>query len=358
MPIGKDGNMYHSIGGGNCMENGRQIKITSAEMAQLWAQYMNDSGSICVLTFFLEKAEDAEIKPVIEYALQLSTTHIEKLTAIFTEEKYVVPHGFKLEEDVDLTAPKLYSDSFVLNFIQQMAKIGLTNYSTSVASTVRADITDYYMECLSETMQLYKMSKDLLLAKGLYIRSPLAPSMEGVEFVKKQGFVLDVFGEKRPLIVAEIGNLYANIQRNVLGAATLAGFSQIAQDKDVKQLFLRGIDMAKKHIKLFGAKLEESNLAVPMTMAAEVTDSSTYTFSDKLMMFFTSGLIALSVGYYGTAIAQSPRMDLGVMYNRLSLEVQLYSEDGSNILIKNGWLEQPPLAINRDELAKENQRKG
>ncbi|MCM3690684.1 DUF3231 family protein [Neobacillus niacini] len=335
------------------MENERKVKITSAELAQIWAQYMNDSGSICVLTFFLEKAEDSEIKQIVEFALQLSKTHIEKLTAFFNEEKFAVPYGFKLEEDVDVSAPKLYSDSFVLQFIHQMAKIGLTNYSASVASSVRADITDYYMECVSETMQLYKLSKNLLLAKGLYVRSPAIPS-EKVEFVNKQAFLFDVIGEKRPLIVAEVGNLYANIQRNILGVATLLGFSQVAKDKEVTQFLLRGIDIGKKHIKAFGAKLEECNLPVPAVLSAEVSSSTSYTFSDKLMMFFTTGLITLSIGYYGTGVAQSPRMDLGVMYNRLSLEVQLYSEDGSNILIRNKWMEQPPMATDRGELGSPN----
>ncbi|WP_342430769.1 DUF3231 family protein [Neobacillus sp. FSL H8-0543] len=336
------------------MEKVSQIKLTSAEYAQLWAQYMNDSGSICMLSFFLEKSEDAEIKPVIEYALQLSQTHIQKLTVFFTVEKYKIPYGFKVDGDVDLSAPKLYSDSFVLNFIHQMSKVGLTNYSASVAASVRADITDYYIECLTETMQLFKMSKDLMLSKGLFTSPPSIPSKEEIEFVETQGFMLDVFGEKRPLIVAEIGNLYANIERNTLGAATLAGFSQVAQDKKVKQFCVKGIEIAKKHVKLFAAKLEESNLPVPMSLAAEVTESTDYTFSDKIMMFFTSGLISLSVGYYGTAVAQSPRMDLGVMYNRLSLEVQLYSEDGSNIMIKNKWLEEPPMAPDRKNLTNKN----
>jgi hypothetical protein len=335
------------------MENGKKVKITSAELAQLWAQFMNDSGSKCVLSFFLEKAEDPEISSVIEFALRLSKTHIEKLTAIFDKEDYAVPYGFKVEEDVDLSAPKLFTDSYVLHFIHQMSKIGLTNYSASVASSVRADITDYYMECLSETMQLYKLSKDLLLAKGLYVRSPVIPN-EKVEFVNKQAFLFDVIGEKRPLIVAEVGNLYANIQRNILGVATLLGFSQVAKDKEVTQFLLRGIDIGKKHVKVFGAKLEECNLPVPAALSAEVSSSTSYTFSDKLMMFFTTGLIALSIGYYGTGVAQSPRMDLAVMYNRLSLEVQLYSEDGSNIMIHNKWLEQPPMATDRGELGSSN----
>nr|WP_269671168.1 DUF3231 family protein [Metabacillus litoralis] len=87
-----------------------------------------------------------------------------------------------------------------------------------------------------------------------------------------------------------------------------------------------------------------------MSWDAEVTTSTSHTFSDRLMMYFTSGLIAMSVGYYGTGASQSPRGDIPSMYNRLSLEIQLYAEDGANIMIINGWLEQPPMAADRDEL--------
>lgn len=335
---------------------GSQIRLTAGEIAQLWTQYLNDSSSICVLSFFLEKAEDEEIKPLIKHALDLSQSHILKITAILNEEKNVVPYGFSIKEDVDLSAPRLYSDSFVLNFLNQMSKVGLTSYAGSVAASVRDDIKAYYMECLSETMQLYKKSTDLLLSKGLFIRSPSLPNLEKVEFVKKQWFMLDVFGEKRPLTAAEVDNLFANLQRNALGVATLTGFSQVAQNKDVKQFFLKGLEIGNKHLKLFRSKLEESKLPAPMGWDSEITNSTAYTFSDKLMMFYTSGLVTLSVGYYGTAVSQSPRGDISAMYNRLSLEVQLYAEDGANIMIKNGWLEQPPMASDRDELIrKKNQ---
>ncbi|MDC3413830.1 DUF3231 family protein [Aquibacillus sp. 3ASR75-11] len=335
-------------------EKQQQIRLTSAELGQLWTQYLNDSASVCMLTYFLEKSEDYEIKPIIDHALELSKVHIKKLTSIFNEEKHAIPHGFKIEEDVDLTAPRLYSDVYVLNFIHNMAKIGLTAYSGSLAVSIREDVSEYYMECLKETKQLYKLSLDLLLSKGLYVRSPYFPNLEHVEYVKKQGFLWDVFGEKRPLVALEVSNLYSNLQRNALGAATLVGFSQVAQDKDVKQFFLRGIKTARKHIKSFGAKLEESYLTVPMTWATEITNSTTQTFSGKIMMFYTSALIALSVGYYGTGLAQSPRVDLGIMYNKFSAEIQLFAEDGANIMIKNRWLEQPPMASDRDELARMN----
>ncbi|MDZ5472228.1 DUF3231 family protein [Bacillus sp. 31A1R] len=328
----------------------KQIRLTAGEVGQLWAQYLNDSSSMCVLTYFLEKVEDMEIKPIIEFALELSKSHIQKITAILTEEKNVVPYGFSIKEDVNLNAPRLFSDSFVLNFIHQMSRVGLTTYAGSVGTSVRSDIKSYYMDCLKETMELYDKSTDLLLSKGLFIRSPNLPNLEEVEFVKKQGFILDVFGEKRPLIAAEVDHLFANLQRNALGVAALTGFSQVAKDKDVKQFFLKGLEVGNKHVKLFRNKLEESKLPAPMGWDSEITNSTSHTFSDKLMMFYTSGLISLSIGYYGTAIGQSPRGDISAMYNRLSLEVQMYSEDGANIMIKNGWLEQPPMASDRDEL--------
>ncbi|MEH7181272.1 DUF3231 family protein [Neobacillus vireti] len=331
-------------------EQEKQIRLTSAEIAPLWAQYMNDSASACILSYFLEKAEDQEIKPVIEHGLELTKSHIQKTTSFFTDEKYAIPQGFKIEEDVVLTAPRLYSDSIVLQFIYQMARGGLTTYSAAVSLAVRADLTEYFIECLSETMQLYKMSKDLLLSKGLFNRSPYLPNMTEVELVKKQEFMWDIIRDKRPLNAPEIANLYADYQRNAQGSAILTGFAQVAQAKEVKKYFIRGIEIAQKQLKLFGGKLEESKLPVPTTWTSEVTESTANTFSDKLMMFFTTTLTSLSIGYYGIGIATSPRIDLGVLYNRLSAEVQLFAEDGANIMIKNKWLEQPPMASDRDDL--------
>jgi hypothetical protein len=142
----------------------------------------------------------------------------------------------------------------------------------------------------------------------------------------------------------EIANLFTNHQRTSQGVATLIGYSQVAKDKKVKQFFIRGIKTLRGQIKSFGEKIEESYLTVPTTWEPEVTNSKTHTFSDKLMMFHTTGLIAMSVGYIGIGVSQSPRVDLGLMYNKISVEIQLYSEDGANIMIKNRWLEQPPMA--------------
>ncbi|SDJ03636.1 DUF3231 family protein [Natribacillus halophilus] len=88
-----------------------------------------------------------------------------------------------------------------------------------------------------------------------------------------------------------------------------------------------------------------------LTSDAGVTASTVAPFSDKLMMFFTSGLIATSIGYYGTAMAMSPRKDIITDYSRLTAEIMKYSAESAKILIDNGWMEEPPLAKDRDKLA-------
>jgi hypothetical protein len=87
-------------------------------------------------------------------------------------------------------------------------------------------------------------------------------------------------------------------------------------------------------------------------MTSEVTNSTVSPFSDKLMMFHIAGLIASGIAQYGISISVSPRRDIGVMYTRLMAEIAKYSEDGANIMINNGWMEEPPKAADRDELAK------
>jgi hypothetical protein len=46
------------------------------------------------------------------------------------------------------------------------------------------------------------------------------------------------------------------------------------------------------------------------------------------------------------------RHDITVMYARLTAEFGLFGDDGSNNMIENEWMEQPPQADNRKELAR------
>jgi hypothetical protein len=90
-----------------------------------------------------------------------------------------------------------------------------------------------------------------------------------------------------------------------------------------------------------------------MLWDTSVTDSTAPTFSDKLMIFHISSMIAAGIGNYGPAMGVSPRKDIAGRYASLLPEISLYGEHGANILIKHGWLEQPPEANNRNKLARQ-----
>jgi hypothetical protein len=331
---------------------GKVINLTSAEITSLWAGYMNDSAIICKLKHFLTKVDDEEIRPSILQAIDISQGNVKTLIEIFSREKFPIPQGFNMDDDVDISAPKLYSDTYVLNYLHNAAQIAIQGYSLSLSLAVRADVYSYFNECISQLTTFLREVKELLLSKGLYIKSPYLEIPTNIDYVKSQSFLTGYFGERRPLLGTEITNLYNNFQRNAFGVATLIGFSQVTQSKELAKYFVRGKEIAKKHCDVLGSILKEDNIPVPTTWDTEVTGSIAYTFSDKLMMFYTTALIALSIGYYGTSMAMSPRKDLGVQYSRLTLEILKYAEDGANIMIKNGWLEEPPRALDRDELAK------
>jgi hypothetical protein len=84
----------------------------------------------------------------------------------------------------------------------------------------------------------------------------------------------------------------------------------------------------------------------------DVTDSKLSPFSDKLMLFKITSLSSVKLRLFGNSLSLCNRHDVIAVISRLMLETANYVEDGSNILIDHGWLEQMPLAANRSELAK------
>ncbi|MDQ0223785.1 hypothetical protein CHH83_09480 [Bacillus sp. 7586-K] len=333
------------------METEHNIRLTSAELSSLWSNYLMDSMSICVFTYFLEKVNDSEIKPIIKQALKMSSEHIEIIKKIFSAEGIPLPKGFT-DEDVNPHAPKLFQDTFLLNYVKHMTKGGLSLYGAILPNIVRKDIREYYSSCLASTTELYNETTSILSSKGIEIRPPFIPYPKDVEFVEKQSFLAGWFGEQRSLTGQEIMNLFTNIQTNKLGEALVIGFGQVAGSVKIRDYMLRGKEISKKHIAIFSKYLNADDLPSPMTWDHEVEASTEAPFSDKLMMYHVGVMNASSVGNYGVAISMSQRRDIASVYVRLSAEIGKYAEDGINIMIDNAWLERPPQNIDRDALIK------
>lgn len=334
------------------VNNHDHVLLTSSELSYLWTTYLADSMAICVFKHFLEHIEDEEIKASVIYAMQLSEEHVNFIRDIYIKEKTQIPQGFT-EADVNLNAKRLFTDVFYLKYIKQMAKGGLASYGRVIQNIYRPDILYFFNTCLKETIELNTKVTQLLLEKGMTVRSPTIPYPDKLEFVHKQSFILEGLGRRKVLTGSEITHLYSNIQTNFLGTALGTAFSQVVGSDKARKYFLRGMEIAVKHIKVFGSYLETCSLPLPMSYDQDVTESKESPFSDKLMMFHFSLMIFAGIGNYGVAISESQRSDLTVDYSRLMAEVLKYSEDGANIMIANEWLEQPPLSADRKDLVKD-----
>ncbi|MBP3949563.1 DUF3231 family protein [Bacillus suaedae] len=329
------------------------IKLTAAEIGTLWSNYMQESSTIPMLKYFSKKVEDSEIKPLIDKVLKISMEHLDKLESFFKQENFPVPVGFS-EKDVNLDAPRLFSDTFMLYFIRNMGKAGIAAHGMSFSFTAREDIRELFLKCLQEATEIEDEAKNIMLSKGVFVRPPYLSSPQSVSFVEKESFLRGWFGERRTLTAEEISHIFMNYQNNIYGRALLIGFSQIAQDKKVKEYFLRGIDLAGNILETLKLLFEESSLPSPMTWDTEVTDSTTYVFSDKLMLFNSTALNAISLGNMGGSVALSMRRDLSTKYLNKMAKIGLYAEDGLELMINNRWFERPPQAIDRAHLVENN----
>jgi hypothetical protein len=325
------------------------IRLTASEIGGLWTNFVSDSMFRCVYKYFVSCVEDSEAKTVLTHALDLCEQHIEVTFGIFREEGHAVPVGFT-DQDVYPNAPRLFSDVFFLFYTEQMVKGALVTYGALLPHTFRNDIREHFMSCISSTMELMNETKKVLLSKGLEVRSPYIPPLTEAEMVKEKQFLAGWIGKQRPLTAIEITHLFSNIQTNYFGGSLVTGFAQTVKNEDVKQYFVRGKEITKKHTKIFSRYLQENDLPSPVTWDAEITDCQEPPFSDKLMMFQVNMMSAAGIGNFGTALSASPRRDIAADYSRLLAEVGLYAEDGAQILIKHNWMERPPHAADRNKL--------
>jgi hypothetical protein len=333
------------------MENQPKVQLTATEITSLWQQFIFESMDICIKKYVLKHIEDADIQSIYKYALSLSENHIEKVKYYFNEEKYPLPIGFT-DKDVHLNAPRLYSDVFWLKYIQIMSANGIPTYGIAITTAVRSDIRDYFTQCNMEASELYNKSMDVLLSKGLFIRPPYIPPPDKQELIKNQSLLKDLFGNRRPLNGFEISHIFFNLQKTDIVLALLLGFSQVIQSKKIREFIIRVSDAAGKHSDLFQGILKEDQIVVPRSWESEVTNSTTPPFSDKLMMSHAALALSSAILNYGAALSTSMRKDLVGHYMAIIAKVLILAEDAQNIMVDNGWLEEPPHSIDHEALIK------
>ncbi len=151
--------------------------LTAAEVSALWLQYLGDSMSICVYKYFLAIVENKEIKPILEEALKLSENHVKKITQFLKRANFQIPTGFT-EHDVNVNAPRLFSDQFLLFYSYKMTIHGLTAYSLAITNAERQDIQNFFLNARKHRRNCSKKLWNWLKrSRNLQVYLPSLPLM-------------------------------------------------------------------------------------------------------------------------------------------------------------------------------------
>ncbi|PYI55659.1 DUF3231 family protein [Paenibacillus flagellatus] len=328
-----------------------EVGLSSTEIAGLWSTYINECMSVCITKHFQQMDNSDDIATLIDRTLRMSLDHLSFIRGVFEAEQFPIPKGFS-DEDLHLSAPPLFFDLFPVSYIYGMSRMALLNYSILTSNVARKDIRTFFSNCLKSTLDLYNLSVNLMLAKGIYDRPPMIPYPERIEFIhKKETFLSKWLEKQRPLNVLELSEMFFNIERNYFGLILLTGFIQVVNDDEIKQFLIRGKELTMKQIHYLNDTLVKDDLSGSIMVNSEVSTSTISPFSNRLIMTLVTMLNTQGMTYIGHALGTASRVDLVAQYSKLIPEILDYGKEGMDIMIARKWLEEPPHAPDREKLA-------
>lgn len=331
------------------MEN--KLKLTSSEIGTLWGEYVNGTMTDVVNKYMISIIEDQEIKDIFEDAIKTFEKQKQQIVTFMESEGFPVPIGFN-DSDLFKGKQRLFTDIFCLNYLHIMTLHGLLGHSTALGVSVRKDLRDFYDSCDNDAKRMYHQTIELLLKKGSFQRDPLFYPAKNPEYVSGQNFIDGFFGKGRRLAATEIISISFNLKKSIMAKTLSIAFSQVAQTKEVRKFLMDSQDTADGQIKAFSKIMQTDNLPIPKSWETEVTTSTDSPFSDKLMLYHIGFLFQAAQNYHGTGLASAMRTDLVTTYEGTILKNLMVTRKWFNLMVKNKWLEQPPLAPNRKEIAK------
>lgn len=327
------------------------IPITASELAYLWNTYLLNSKSKHILMYAVDKCDDKDLRSVLQLALDLSAQSLDKVSKIFDAENQQVPYGFS-EEDIYINAPKIYSDKIMIYTLQVYMSVGLSNYGTAISLSPRQDTRKFFTDSMISSIDLSNKIDDILLEKGIYLRTPSIPTTQKTEFAEDKSIMGRVIGHKRPLTALEVSSVFSCSLVSSIAEAYILGMAQTIEDNRLKDFLSRTKKKLKEQTETFNQILHKEDLTFPPNLANEVLNSSEPVFSDRLS-FFTSYatladvLEALSIGKLGAM-----RKDIFMTITQLSGEIVLLIKDATELMLERNWFEEMPKNIDREDIKK------
>ncbi|WP_322446532.1 DUF3231 family protein [Robertmurraya mangrovi] len=330
--------------------------INVSEVGTLWQTYLEKTLIMRFLEYFIEKADDTQARNILGGLWQELNFYVKEMEELFAEQGMVKPIGFT-SEDVHLEAPKLYDNGFDIMFVRVLKEVSMGLYTLNMNMTYNKKVMSIYEGLTTVTQKIYKLATFYLLEKGILSLPPKVTIPKKNTFINSKKYMegFKLMGNKRALNDLEVGILHHNMEANNIGMQLITGFAQCAQNKEVKQYFLKGKELAKKQIKMMEELLLEDDIQLSATSGATVTTSTVPPFSDKLMMHCIYILNGFSIVGAGTGAFFSLRNDLAMKSMLIAKDIYFYSQEGIEIKIKHGWFEEPPQTEDRSEIIKGNE---
>ncbi|MFB3167387.1 DUF3231 family protein [Neobacillus sp. 179-C4.2 HS] len=329
--------------------------ITSSELGTLWLTYQEKTMILRMLEYFIEKADDEKAKVIMTNLYGEIDLYVAKIAETLQNEGAVIPVGFT-SQDVNKEVPKLYDNGFDIMFIRLLKEISMGLHSLNITMAYREDIVMIFKELTAITQKYYNLCTQYLLEKGMLARPPYVSMPNSVEFVKDTnylgGLAINPFSEKRTLNTVEVAHLHHSVESNITGMQMITGFAQSANEGEVKKFFNEGAELAKSIVKELSETLLQSDIQTPESSGGNATRSTVAPFSDKLMMYCTSLFCSFSMGGNSVGTAFSLRNDLPAKMAIFMKDIFEYSHKGAKIMIKNGWMEEPPQMEERKQIIK------
>ena len=105
--------------------------------------------------------------------------------------------------------------------------------------------------------------------------------------------------------------------------------------------------MTDKAVKQYMEKLHAEHIQAPAYLDHLVAPSTYPPFSDRIMLFHKVNMFAMKIRAFGNSLAVTARRDIDMLYARTLMNIGLFVDDGTNLLIEKGWMESPPMSYDR-----------
>jgi len=320
-----------------------KIQLTSSELGILWMIYTSQSATLTVFNLFRDKTIDIEAQNILNSYITDTTNIKNKIINLFNNENVVIPIGIN-EQDIVSEVPPLFDYIFNIMNLRRATKLFAGRMGVFCVMSYMKEINDILKLGFEIANKYYMMTTNYLLGKGVLTKSPYVTMPKKVQFIEDKNYLsgYNILSDKRSLDTIEVGYISEAIENNILDMKFLTGFAQVATEIEVKKYFIEGKELLKKHITELCNILLQSDIELPNTRAGKVTDSTQAPFSDKLMMYVNSLISSTPLGFTALGTSFSMRYDLPIKLGLISKDKLDYAKEGSKIMIKYKWMEQPP----------------